>query len=129
VRDSGNQHPPDGRLSRWGSAAWVGGWAIVNVALGSLLAYPFLMLLLIGVHARAMLFDRPDSPFSNNEIQGGEADGFIPAGIIALLVILAVVTAINRPMIRRMRLPSKTAKVGTVLVTGALLLGPSAVIF
>lgn len=118
-----------GRVSRWGPGVWFGIWAVVNVALGIVLAYPFLFLELIGRHARAMVFDRSDSPFSNNEIQGGEADGFIAFGIIASLVILAVLTAINWPMIRCMRLPSRAAKAGILLVTGALLLGPYAVIF
>jgi hypothetical protein len=123
-----DQRTPE-RVGRWGPGVWVGVWAVVNVALGVVLAYPFMLLYVIGLHARAMVFDRPDSPFSNKEIQGGEADGFIPGGIIALLVILAVVTAINRPMIRRMRLPSTAARIGIVLVTGGLLVAPFAVIF
>ena len=62
-------------------------------------------------------------------IQGGEADGFIPFGIVATLVVLTMLTAINWPMIRRMRLPTKAVKAGIVLVTGALLLSPAVVIF
>jgi hypothetical protein len=83
------------------------------------------MLALIALHARAMLFDRPNSPFSNNEIQGGEADGFIQFGIVAAIVILAVLIAINRPPFRRLRLPSGTAKAGLLLTTAALLIAPS----
>ncbi len=123
-----DQRTPE-RVSRWGPGVWVGVWAAVNVGLGVVLAYPFMLLYVIGLHARAMVFDRPDSPFSNKEIQGGEADGFIPGGIFAVLVILAVVTAINWPMIRRMRLPSRAVKAGIILVTGALLLAPAMVIF
>ena len=128
-QDSGTPRPAGTTTARLNPAAWFGVWGVVNVGLGVVLAYPFVLLELVGRHARAMVFGRPDSPFSNNEIQGGEADGFIPGGVIALLVILAVVTAINRPMVRRMRLPSKAAKAGIVLVTGALLLAPYAVIF
>ncbi|GAA3556283.1 hypothetical protein [Kribbella ginsengisoli] len=110
-------------------ATWYGIWAAVNAALGVLLAYPFLLLALIGLHARAMLFDRPDSPFSNNEIQGGEADGFIPLGIVAALLILAVVIGINLALFRRLRPPSVAAKAGQVLTTVALLIAPSFLIW
>jgi hypothetical protein len=101
---------------------------VVNLALGVLLAYPLLFVLLIGAHARAMLFNRPDSPFSNNEIQGGEADGAILFGIVLALVILAIVIGVNRFLIRRLRLPSATAKAGVLLVTAALLVAPALVI-
>ena len=103
---------------------WVGLWAVVNVVLGLVLAYPLVILELIGRHARAMVFDRPDSPFSPKEIEGGEADGFIPFGIFLAVLILAVVTAINRPLIRRLRLPGWAAKAGIAAVTAALVVAP-----
>ncbi|GAA0951642.1 hypothetical protein GCM10009554_53440 [Kribbella koreensis] len=106
-------------------ATWYGIWAVVNTALGVLFAYPFLLLALIGLHARAMLFDRPDSPFSNNEIQGGEADGFIPLGIVAALVILAVLIGINLPLFRRLHPASGTTKAALTLLTATLLIAPS----
>ncbi|MFI5711419.1 hypothetical protein [Kribbella sp. NPDC051620] len=115
--------------SRHRGLAWYGLWAVVNTALGVLLAYPLLMLTLIGLHARAMLFDRPDSPFSNNEIQGGEADGFIPLGIVAALLILAVVIGINLALFRRLRPPSAAAMAGLVLTTVALVIAPSFLIW
>ncbi|GAA1593507.1 hypothetical protein GCM10009789_54440 [Kribbella sancticallisti] len=105
-------------------ALWVGVWAVVNVALGVVLAYPLIFLESIGRHARAMVFDRPDSPFSPKEIEGGEADGFIPFGIFLAVLILAVVTAINWPLVRRLRLPGWAAKAGIVAVTAALVVTP-----
>lgn len=118
-----------GHASGWRLGAWYGAWAATNAALGVLLAYPLLLLSVIGLHARAMLLDRPDSPFSNKEIQGGEADGFIPLGIVALLVIVAVVTAINWALIRRLRPPSRLATAGIIGMTVALLLAPARLVF
>lgn len=117
------------RRTNLGPAGWFGIWAIVNLALGVVIAYPLLFLFLIGLHARAMVFDRGDSPFSNNEIQGGEADGVILIGVILGIVVLAVVGGINWALIRRFRLPSAAAKGGIVLVTAGLLVAPALVIF
>jgi hypothetical protein len=44
-----------------------------------------------------------------------------------LLVILAIVIGVNRFLIRRLRLPSATAKAGVLLVTAALLVAPALV--
>jgi hypothetical protein len=121
--------PRSRRASGWRLGAWYGMWAATNTALGLLLAYPLLLLSLIALHARAMLLDRPDSPFSTKEIQGGEADGFIPLGIVALLVIVAVVTAINYALIRRLRPPSRLATAGIVGMTAVLLLAPASLMF
>jgi uncharacterized membrane protein len=107
------------------TATWYGIWAVINAGLGVLLAYPLLMLALIALHARAMLFDRPDSPFSNNEIQGGEADAAIQFSIILAVVALAVVIATNWALFRRLRPPSGTTKAGLLLTTAALLIAPS----
>jgi hypothetical protein len=80
--------------SGWRLAAWYGIWAATNAALGVLLAYPLLLLHIIGLHARAMMLDRPDSPFSNKEIQGGEANGFIPLGIVGMTAVLLLAPAL-----------------------------------
>jgi uncharacterized membrane protein len=109
--------------------AWYAAWAVINLGLGALLAYPLLLLAVIGLHARAMLFDRPDSPFSNNEIQGGEADAAIQLGILLAVVALAVVVATNWALFRRLRPPSGTTKAGLLLTTAALLIAPSFVLW
>jgi hypothetical protein len=48
--------------------------------LGAVLAFPLIMLWSAWIHLRAMMFDRPDSPFQPNEIEGG----------VVVLVTLAV---------------------------------------
>jgi hypothetical protein len=101
----------------------------VNVGLGVLFGYPLLFLGLIGLHVRAVVFGRLDSPFSNSEIQGGEADGAILIGVVLAVVVLVVAGGVNWVLIRRLRLPSVGAKVGIGLVTVGLLVAPALVVF
>jgi len=79
-------------------------WAGTNVLLGIISAYPLLLLLIVAVHLRAQLFDRPDSPFMPKEVEGGEASAVIAATLMVVLPLLIVVVLANWAMIRRLRL-------------------------
>ncbi|WBQ06183.1 hypothetical protein [Kribbella sp. CA-293567] len=117
------------RARGWWLAGWYGLWVGVNLLLGVVFAYPLLIVLTIALHARAMLFDRPDSPFMPKEIEGGEADGAVAFGVVLLIVMLLVALGSNWPVIRRLRLRTRAAKAGIVLMTLVLIAGSARLLF
>jgi hypothetical protein len=90
-----------------------------------LLSYPLVLLLIVGMHLRAVWFDRGNSPFQPQEIQYGEAAGVIQFTLVLVTPLLVIAVAANWALIRRLAVHGAGRRLGVVLLTIALLTAPA----